>query len=90
MPISALLQIMPFIYQVAFMVCLAMGLVSYARSIWKTLKQDLLYLQRLHQIPCHHCVFFTGEYNLKCAVHPCKAFKEEAIGCADYQPVKSD
>jgi hypothetical protein len=85
MPIPSLLQMMQFIYKMAFMVFLLLGLVSYARSIWKTLKKDWIYLQRLHQIPCDRCVFFTGEYNLKCTVHPCKAFKEEAIGCTDYQ-----
>ncbi|PSB41444.1 hypothetical protein C7B77_27395, partial [Chamaesiphon polymorphus CCALA 037] len=59
-----------------------------AWSTWKNLKKDWNHLQRLHQIPCHRCDFFTGEYNLKCAVHPYKAFNEEAIGCMDYQPKK--
>ncbi|HEY9646588.1 MAG TPA: hypothetical protein V6C88_09475 [Chroococcidiopsis sp.] len=43
-------------------------------------------LRRLHQIPCSRCAFFTGEYQLKCTVQPCKALSEAAIGCPDYQP----
>jgi hypothetical protein len=78
------------IYNLAFMFCISLGLVSYTRAIWNSLNQKWIYLQRLHQIPCDRCVFFTGEYHLKCTIHPCKALKEEAIGCLDYQQVKLD
>jgi hypothetical protein len=76
------------LYKLAFMASLAIGLFSYLRWLWKSLKKDWQHLQRLHQIPCHRCAFFTGEYNLKCTVHPYKALNEDAIGCGDYQRAK--
>jgi hypothetical protein len=81
-------EIIPAIYTVAFAIGLSLVLVNFAWSTWKTLKQDLLHLQKLHQIPCDRCVFFTGEYRLKCTVHPHKAFHEEAIDCIDYRSIK--
>jgi hypothetical protein len=42
-------------------------------------------LKRLHQVPCDRCLYFTGDYRLKCTIHPCKALTEEAIGCRDYE-----
>jgi hypothetical protein len=47
------------------------------------------HLQRLHQVPCSNCVFFTGDYRLKCTVKPLIAMSEDAIGCRDFI-VKSD
>jgi hypothetical protein len=47
-------------------------------------------LRRLHQVPCSRCAFYTGDYRLKCTVHPCKALSEEAIACLDYEPISSD
>jgi hypothetical protein len=41
--------------------------------------------QRMHQIPCANCVFFTGDYHLKCPVHPRIALSEDAIDCPDYR-----
>lgn len=41
-------------------------------------------VKRLHQIPCSKCQFFTGNYVLKCPVHPKIALTEEAINCSDY------
>lgn len=40
--------------------------------------------QKLHQIPCADCQFFTGEHHLKCTVHPYAAFSEQAIDCRDF------
>jgi hypothetical protein len=51
--------------------------------------QNWFNLKRLHQIPCDRCAFYTGEHNLKCTVHPYKAFREEAIECVDYKSIKS-
>ncbi len=78
----------PFIFKLALIVFVSLGLFSYFRAVWKNAQKSLIQVQRLHQIPCSNCLFFTGEYNLKCAVHPCKALREEAIGCADYQTAK--
>lgn len=41
--------------------------------------------QQMHQIPCANCVFFSGDYRLKCPVNPKIALSEEAIDCPDYQ-----
>ncbi len=51
-----------------------------------TLKEGISQLKRLHSIPCSQCAFFTGDYRLKCTVHPITALSEEAIGCCDYEP----
>ncbi len=88
MSISILMQSIPFLCKLILISYLSLILVVYLRSAWKNAKKNLIQLQRLHQIPCSNCLFFTGEYNLKCAVHPCKALSEEAIGCADYQAAK--
>jgi hypothetical protein len=88
MSMATLAELGLLIYKLAFMLGISLSLIYFTRSAWKTLKQDWLYLKRLHQIPCDRCVFYTGEYNLKCTVHPHKAFQEEAIGCLDYQAVK--
>ncbi len=52
----------------------------------KTSKQAFSYLHRLHQIPYSKCAFFTGDYRLKCTVHPITAMSEEAINCCDFVP----
>ena len=55
-----------------------------AWRILYTLKQGTSYIRRLHQVPCSHCAYFTGDYRLKCAVNPISALTEAAIGCSDY------
>ena len=42
-------------------------------------------LRRMHQVPCSRCVYFTGDYNLKCTVRPCDALTEQAIDCRDFE-----
>ena len=49
-----------------------------------TSKQAIAYLQRLHQIPCNQCAYFTKDYRLKCTVNPTIAMSETAIGCRDF------
>ena len=55
-------------------------------SIYLAMQDAITRVRRLHQIPCSRCAFFTGDYRLKCTVHPCKALSEEAIDCLDYEP----
>ncbi|AFY44039.1 hypothetical protein [Nostoc sp. PCC 7107] len=55
-------------------------------SIWQTLQKGIIFLWRLHQIPCHSCEFFTNDHRLKCTVHPKKACSEYAIACLDFEP----
>ncbi|MBD3887116.1 hypothetical protein IFO70_36535 [Phormidium tenue FACHB-886] len=64
-----------------------MGLVllGFVWSIWIALQQGWTNLQQLHQVPCARCVFFTGEYHVKCTLHPYKALRVEAIDCLDYE-----
>ncbi len=59
-------------------------------SIWsslRTFKQGIKHLRRLHQIPCHGCQYFTGDYRLKCPVQPLIACTDEAIGCHDFSAI---
>lgn len=55
-------------------------------SIGFVLREGVHQLQRLHQIPCADCEFFTNDYRLKCTVRPCVACTEDAIGCTDFEP----
>lgn len=64
-------------------------LLLFFSSIWIAAQDGLTHLKRLHQIPCSRCVYFTGDYHLKCTVHPCRALSEAAIDCLDYQPAQS-
>ncbi|MGB7413523.1 MAG: hypothetical protein WA902_04875 [Thermosynechococcaceae cyanobacterium] len=52
----------------------------------QTLIRGVSHLKRLHSIPCHRCVFFTGHYQLKCTVRPYAALTEQAINCSDCIP----
>jgi hypothetical protein len=45
--------------------------------------------REMHRIPCADCQYFTGDYTLKCTVHPSKALSEDAINCPDYAPAPS-
>jgi hypothetical protein len=55
-------------------------------SAWQTCRQGIQQLKRLHGIPCSRCVYFTGDHRLKCTVHPCTAFSEDALNCVDFEP----
>jgi hypothetical protein len=55
-------------------------------SLFSTLTKGAAQVKRLHQIPCSHCQFFSGDYHLKCTIRPSTALSEEAINCIDYQP----
>lgn len=64
-------------------------LIGFFLSICLAVRDGIARLKRLHQIPCSRCAFYTGDYRLKCTVHPCKALSEEAIACLDYEPIPS-
>ncbi|GET39756.1 hypothetical protein [Microseira wollei] len=40
-----------------------------------------------NQVPCKNCLYFSGNFYLKCAVHPGTVLTKEASNCADYSPV---
>ena len=54
------------------------------RAIY-SLKKGFDYLEKLHEIPCSKCMYFTGDYRLKCPVNPLAALSEEAVDCRDFQ-----
>ncbi|MFB2893466.1 hypothetical protein ACE1CI_11185 [Aerosakkonemataceae cyanobacterium BLCC-F50] len=53
-------------------------------TIWNAIQDAVNTGKRLHQIPCANCQYFTGDYHLKCTLHPKAALTEEAINCLDY------
>jgi hypothetical protein len=53
------------------------------KFVWDTVNQA----SQMHKIPCASCQFFTGDYRLKCTLHPSIALTEDAIHCPDYQLV---
>ena len=72
-----------------FLLCpilISIFLAFFCLSIYLAMQDAITRIRRLHQIPCSRCAFFTGDYRLKCTVHPCKALSEEAIDCLDYEP----
>lgn len=66
---------------------LAWGIVGLvAWNLISAGRDGLAQARQMHQIPCSECRFFTGEYHLKCPVHPEWALSEEALNCIDYEP----
>lgn len=64
---------------------LAWGLTVFCTfTLWKSLTKGAKIVQRLHQIPCANCQYFTENYVLKCTVHPSEALTESAVNCQDY------
>lgn len=55
-------------------------------NIWAFVRDSVARAKQMHQIPCANCQFFTGDYHLKCTVHPSRALSEAAIGCQDFEP----
>jgi hypothetical protein len=67
--------------------CFSVWTLVFSCLFWRSLfmiKQAVNHLKRLHQIPCDKCVYFTGDYRLKCTVNPTMAMSETAIGCRDF------
>ena len=64
------------------------GLLSFfVWSAWQAIREGTVHLKRLHAIPCDRCVYFTGDFRLKCTVRPIEAMTEEALGCRDFEPI---
>ncbi|MEM7768902.1 MAG: hypothetical protein AAGA75_27625 [Cyanobacteria bacterium P01_E01_bin.6] len=60
-------------------------LVMAGLSIVSFFRDGLKRAKAMHTIPCANCRYFTGDYHLKCSVHPSKALSEAAINCMDYE-----
>lgn len=56
-------------------------------QVWSSMRDGISQIKEMHQIPCANCRFFTGNYQLKCTVHPDYALSEQAINCLDYESV---
>ena len=64
----------------------AFGLMGlFVWSLQLAFRDGIIHLKRLHSIPCSRCAYFTGDYRLKCTVHPKMALTEDALGCGDYE-----
>jgi hypothetical protein len=77
--------IQPFLVPICFFCAWALIILT-AWSIYSAVKDSVATTQKMHQIPCTNCQFFTGDYRLKCTVQPTIANTEAAIECLDYQP----
>ncbi|MFN3361065.1 MAG: hypothetical protein ACK421_06545 [Pseudanabaenaceae cyanobacterium] len=53
---------------------------------WRSLRSGWQWVREQHRIPCSRCVYFTGNYRLKCTVHPSHALSPQAINCPDFEP----
>ncbi len=53
-------------------------------QIGRMLTEGTANARRMHQIPCSKCQYFSGDYTLKCALHPSRAGSEAAIDCGDF------
>lgn len=76
----------PYLWPLCFVITwlvIVLGIWSVISATVDVVKRS----QQLHQIPCSHCQFFTGDYHLKCTVHPSSALTEDAIDCPDQRPV---
>jgi hypothetical protein len=76
----------PFLKPVCFVVAW-LFIFLLTRSIWTTFRDAWHQSQQMHKIPCNKCQFFTGNYQLKCTVHPAVALSEAAIDCPDYRSI---
>lgn len=64
----------------------ALGLmVLFFWSLQLAFREGIIHLKRLHSIPCSGCAYFTGDYRLKCTVHPKMALTEDALECRDFE-----
>lgn len=73
----------PVLLQLRFVgACSVLGILGWTLISFVT--AAIAQAQKMHQIPCTKCRFFTGDYRLKCTVNPSLANTEQAISCPDY------
>lgn len=78
-------KIQPVLVPICF-VCTWLFLGALGWSLFSAIRAATQRTQTMHQVPCTGCQFFTGDYRLKCTVHPAIANTEKAINCFDYYP----
>lgn len=74
--------------------CLCLGFWTIVMSfiisrITKSLPKAIDHVKKMHQIPCANCAYFTGDYCLKCTLHPIEAMSEQAIACRDFEVISN-
>lgn len=83
-----LLQLLqPLLVPICFVVAWATILFA-ASSVWSAMRDSVQRARQMHQIPCSECQYFSGNYLLKCPLHPKEALSEAAIGCRDFESAK--
>ncbi|MEX0270262.1 hypothetical protein AB3R30_14050 [Leptolyngbyaceae cyanobacterium UHCC 1019] len=80
--------IQPFVVPLCFVAAWLIVLLM-VWNLWMAVRDAVTLTQKMHQIPCSNCRFFTSNYQLKCTVHPSNALTEEAINCPDFDPRRS-
>ena len=73
---------------VLFPILIGVMVLAFLWSGITALKDGVRNVQRLHQIPCDRCQYYTGSPYLKCPVHPLTALSEDAIDCRDFALTK--
>jgi 6-phosphogluconolactonase/glucosamine-6-phosphate isomerase/deaminase len=63
--------------------CSVLGLCGW--TLVSALFDALSRAKQMHQVPCTKCRFFSGDFRLKCTIHPHTANTEQAIDCPDYR-----
>lgn len=79
-----IMQVLELVSVPVFSLIACSSAVLFLAAISINARDGMRYVQRMHQIPCPDCQFFTGDYQLKCALHPNSALSEGAIGCSDF------
>lgn len=54
-------------------------------NLWAMMRDGVQRAKKMHQIPCANCQYFSGNYLLKCPIHPKEALSEAAIACRDFE-----
>ncbi len=73
----------PFLWLICLLSAwLFIGLMGW--SLWSALSISISNARRMHKVPCVGCRFYTGDYRLKCTIHPRNALSEAAICCPDF------
>ncbi|NJK39702.1 MAG: hypothetical protein HC835_00755 [Oscillatoriales cyanobacterium RM2_1_1] len=82
---TILLQVTHSTAHPVYSVCASSLVIGIMGLTWRAFREGWTHLKRLHRVPCSRCAYFTGDYRLKCTVHPSLALTEDAIGCHDFE-----
>ncbi len=50
------------------------------------IRDEITIRRQWHSTPCPHCVYFTNNHELRCAVNPCQVLTKNAVNCRDFEP----